>query len=441
MRTASRLVTIVLLLVLCSSCTRSSVRFDAPRTAHAERIEGLRQQLAAAQDERQAAQEAFAEAMRQGTSQSNPEKHLAPEDARVYEQLDTVVDLLMLSPEMPLKEAIEIMRASVEPPLNIIVLWKDLADNADLKPDTPIDMDGLVKVRLSLALRRLLDAVAGGLMELDYVVDGGVVTVATVDSLPTRRMVTRVYSVPAALRAAGSTGLLILAIQEGTDPESWFELNDMGEGSITPCGEKLVVLQEPEVHRHIQQLLDAMSSQVTVMLPIEASPETLAERIRLVQPYVDSLLGPSAQEERARMLAPELNRIVNNLEGIRYQITRTDSDLPQLHQLTAIIDHLRAYLERYRTPGYDLGIGSNDFGPSLAFSQPTATEVAFRDVQRRIDAIHSRLSGPEFFDPEVHQIQLAARRLKLAQNRVHDLHVQIADLSAPAAASAEDDCP
>ena len=97
-------VTVLLLLVMCSSCTRSSVGLDGRRC---ERIEQLRQQLIEAQKERDAAQAAFTEATQQSTSQPGRMEPREPEDVQVCEQLDTIVDLSTLSPEMPLNEAIE----------------------------------------------------------------------------------------------------------------------------------------------------------------------------------------------------------------------------------------------------------------------------------------------------------------------------------------------
>ena len=36
------------------------------------------------------------------------------------------------TPEMPFGEAIQILRNSTRPPLNIIVLWKEIGDNAGI---------------------------------------------------------------------------------------------------------------------------------------------------------------------------------------------------------------------------------------------------------------------------------------------------------------------
>jgi len=96
---------------------------------------------------------------------------------------------------MPLSEAIDILRNSTSPRLNIVVLWKDLEENADIYPETPIGIDGVTGVSLSRHLKSLIEGVSGGSPEgLGYVVDDGVVVISTLGSLP-ERMVTRVYDI------------------------------------------------------------------------------------------------------------------------------------------------------------------------------------------------------------------------------------------------------
>jgi tetratricopeptide (TPR) repeat protein len=122
---------------------------------------------------------------------------LDPESMRVYQQLETIVDLSALSPEMPLSQAIEIIRASVQPPLSIVVLWRDLYENAEVEPSTNIDMEGLRNVKLSIALENLTRAVTPvtAFSPVSYVVNKGVVTIGTQQSLPTQKMETRVYDI------------------------------------------------------------------------------------------------------------------------------------------------------------------------------------------------------------------------------------------------------
>lgn len=91
--------------------------------------------------------------------------------------LQTIVDLSMLSPEMPFEEAIEILKNATEPPLPIVVMWKELLEDCDIEPTTPIDMDGLPSVKLDTALRTLLAAVSGAGADVSYQIDDDVIVI------------------------------------------------------------------------------------------------------------------------------------------------------------------------------------------------------------------------------------------------------------------------
>ncbi|MBN2272633.1 MAG: hypothetical protein JXN61_18615, partial [Sedimentisphaerales bacterium] len=120
---------------------------------------------------------------------------LEPADMEIYKQLDEVVDLSALTPTMPLSAAIDEIKNAVDPPLTMVVLWRDLYDNAEVEPTTEINMDGLSAVRLGTGLDNLLKAVTGGLGEsVGYIVDNGVITIATTLSLPSK-LETRVYDI------------------------------------------------------------------------------------------------------------------------------------------------------------------------------------------------------------------------------------------------------
>lgn len=99
------------------------------------------------------------------------------------------------TPDMSFNEAINILRNSTVPKLNIAVLWKDLEENADIYRDTPIGIDGVSRVPLRTHLKLLLMSISAGSTEkLGYVVDDGVIIIATQGSLP-KKMITRVYDI------------------------------------------------------------------------------------------------------------------------------------------------------------------------------------------------------------------------------------------------------
>jgi hypothetical protein len=86
----------------------------------------------------------------------------------------------------------------VQPPLNLVVIWRDLLDNANIEPSSPVEMDGPANIQLDTALRNLLDAISdplatGRAYRVDSVVTGGAITVATRIGLPQKKLGTRVY--------------------------------------------------------------------------------------------------------------------------------------------------------------------------------------------------------------------------------------------------------
>jgi len=100
------------------------------------------------------------------------------------------------TPQMPFGEAIDILRNCTTPPLNIVVLWKEIGENAGVHRDTPIGIDGLPGLRVGQYLDLLvLSLSAGAPAKLGYVVHKGVITVGTTDALPAPRRITRVYDV------------------------------------------------------------------------------------------------------------------------------------------------------------------------------------------------------------------------------------------------------
>jgi hypothetical protein len=116
-------------------------------------------------------------------------------DKAVYNQSRHTADLSALTFHTTFNEAIELLCNSTEPPLKIVVLWRDLSENANVERDTPIKIDGFSGgIRLRTCLELLLMAVSSGFARLDYVVKDGIIIIATKDSLPDK-MRTRVYDI------------------------------------------------------------------------------------------------------------------------------------------------------------------------------------------------------------------------------------------------------
>lgn len=112
----------------------------------------------------------------------------------VYNQLKQTVDLSALTLDTPFSRAIDLLRNSAEPQLKIVVLWRDLSENANVEPDTPIRIDGVSGIQLRAGLEILLMAVSGSFAKLGYIIEHGVIIIATRQSLPAK-MITRVYNI------------------------------------------------------------------------------------------------------------------------------------------------------------------------------------------------------------------------------------------------------
>ena len=128
------------------------------------------------------------------TRQPDTPHGLDPADSAVYKQLEQPVDLSNLSASMTFDDVIQALEESVDPPLQIQPNWKDLLENAEIEQTTTAGMDPLTGVKLRKALEVLLAGVSSEFAVVDYVVDEGVIVIATDITLP-QKMVTRVYDI------------------------------------------------------------------------------------------------------------------------------------------------------------------------------------------------------------------------------------------------------
>ena len=101
----------------------------------------------------------------------------------------------LLTPDTTFAEAIDVLRNSVKPPLNIVVFWKDLEENADVDRNTPIAIQGPRDTTLRKHLQLILASLSATAdTELAYAIEDGIIKIATRDSLP-KIMKTRVYDI------------------------------------------------------------------------------------------------------------------------------------------------------------------------------------------------------------------------------------------------------
>jgi len=102
---------------------------------------------------------------------------------RLRTALDTTVDLSMWSPDMPFSEALDTLKNSVDPPLQIVAMWKDLLDSCNTDRSTPIDIDGLPSVKVGTALELLVKAMSTDMCTLGYQINDNVIVIEPAENL------------------------------------------------------------------------------------------------------------------------------------------------------------------------------------------------------------------------------------------------------------------
>ncbi len=430
---------------------------DALYSIYANHTEEIEQQLESAQTSRDQAEAELSDAIKQGTPHGyTPKIGLDPANEAVYRQLDETVDISALTPTMPFSAAVDNISNAVDPPLKIVVLWRDLYDNAEVEPTTEINMDGHPAIPLRIGLDKLLKAVTGGLgEEIGYVVESGVITIATRLSLPAK-LETRVYHIPAVIRAAGKSQRLADVLMQVVEPDSWFELNEeMGEGEIVSyLDTKLVILQTPQNHTKIQKVLEEMVAGVPVPMGRDIPTDVLTERIRSLQDDKDRLdkqltalngrlleSGEKKDREDAACKArvresveSETSPVIAALEIPKDRV-EGESDEAELEQVKYIIEKMRAAPEKLIKAideshrGYDAYNQSEE--EVEIWSQRSSIKNELSTANSRIAQIESLLTATKVIDPEVSQIRLAARRLESTDGRVHELKSRLANLQPP----------
>ncbi|HUV64364.1 MAG TPA: hypothetical protein VMW24_10740 [Sedimentisphaerales bacterium] len=134
------------------------------------------------------------EIVQKPTRQPDKPIGLDPVDANVYERLEKTVDLPNLTQATTFADVVRQLANAVDPPLQIQPNWKDLLELGEVEPTTPAGMDPLTGVKLRKAIELLLAGVSNEYAPLNYVVDEGVIRIATRTTLPDK-MVPRVYDI------------------------------------------------------------------------------------------------------------------------------------------------------------------------------------------------------------------------------------------------------
>lgn len=311
---------------------------------------------------------------------------LSPVSTQVHEQLGTIVDLSMLTPEMPFSKAIDLLKNSVEPPLPIVVLWKELFENCDIEPVTAIDMDGLPHVKLETALRTLLKAVGGGSTDISYQVDDDVIVIGE-DQMQT--------------------------------PESALV------ASATQADVRELADRRRELSREVQNLEMEIAS-------MAARREAIERQIAVTRKEADEKLAQDT-------VTQELKRLVQiNEEHLSLLRKRVDAGrLPESELAQAQENLARARIELARRREELTRVAGGDRLEDLN-GELSQTAIEATEQRARLDIVHRQLNETEVqlsqvsaFEPRAARLRAGQQALDIAEQRINALTNQMIHLQPP----------
>ncbi len=436
---------------------------DVIEFAAGEYSMSIESELEFAERERDVAQAQLLKMMDQAQPEvSTPTVESDPANVAVKEQLNETVDLSALSPEMPFSEALDEIKNSVEPPLTIVVLWRDIYDNAEIEPTTETNLDGIRKIRVRNALDLLLKSVAASFSDgLGYSINDGVITIATEYSIP-RDMVTVVYKVPGLVYSGGTAAALADVIVQTIEPDSWLANEDgSGEGEIAPyLGSKLVVRQTIEVHNKIREFLKTVESNAPLAIPLDIPPETflyekqelLRERRMLemdvarfnarrtaIEQAVAKISVDVAQKLDADSVTTELEKILEiNANLLAATKTRYESGTisgAEIQQVEEKLARARIELAKRREElsnaagGYELAKFNSEL-TSLAIDLAEKT-AELQVINTQLGQTESQLAMATTLHPQLSELRYAKEEFDAAQQRVSHLKTRMANLGPP----------
>ena|GEM_PF-847906 len=389
-----------------------------------------------------------------------------PADWALHEQLDRIVDLSELAQEMPFSEAIQVLKGSVDPPLKVVVIWRDLYENADIEPTTPINMEGLTQISLGAALELLLKSVSSSTgIGLRYAVKTGVITIGT-DQTVRPTLETRIYEI-GGLANTGTPADLVRLLRETVEPETWFEKSETGEGTIQPyMGNQLVIRQSRKVHDKIEKILGEMQFRVPIGAGADGTadmpPEVLASqkhellrnlavtemelaRLQARRSAIEQQIaetGKQAEELADDPVIAEMEKMLEiSTRGLDIteklvrdgRISAPDLDKARMEIARARIELAKRRQELANTAGGSRLASLNNELTTLAIDLAEKTAEA-QVLNRQLEQLNGQLSATAAFDPELAQIRLAKRAFDIAERRANELRTLAAGLNPPTVA-------
>jgi hypothetical protein len=303
---------------------------------------------------------------------------------RIKQQLGQVVELSGLKPQVPLQEAIELLRKAVEPPLNIVVLWNDLREHLSVEPTSPINVDGMEAVKLGTMLDLLLKGLPAG------------------DAKPRWRIRDDVIVVGTAATFQESAG----------GPRVETDARNLGG-------------QRSELARNVQSLELQLAG-------LEARQKAIQEQIA------------ATREEGGKQLAKdpvtqELQKLVeiseHNLSQLRQSAQAGRVSAAELAEAEKNMAQARIDLARRREElsGQAGGRQLDEFTKELSrlAINKAEWEAQLQIVRKQLDEVQRQLMQALTFDPEAARLRMAQESLNITGGRVAELQMRLSNLQPP----------
>jgi hypothetical protein len=310
-----------------------------------------------------------------------------PGAVRIRKQLDADVDLSSLTPQTPLKEAIDVLRKSVEPPLNIVVLWNDLANHVSVTPTSPINISGMPKVRLGNMLDLLVKGFIPGSAKPMWKIQDDTIVIGTTVTLS-----------PAAA-AAGQQQLATDAVNLGGQRSDLVRKMQTLELDLAGIDARRKAIQEQIAA--IQAAAGKQLAQDRVTQELEQLQHTNAINLGNIKKQADA----------GRVTATELAQAEESAARIRIDLARRREELSrqaggaQLEEFTKELSHLAI--------------------------DKAEKEAQLQMVHRQLDEVQRQLAQALTFDPEAARLRLAQESLEIAGRRMTELQARRVNLPLP----------
>jgi hypothetical protein len=309
------------------------------------------------------------------------------DDQRVNEQLNTLVDLSALNPRMALGEAVEMLRKAVEPPLNIAVLWTDLRERLEIEPTTPVNIDGMPRIRLGTALDLLVQGLPSNDVRVARTIRDGAIVIGTTATL-------------------GAPGL-------------------PPEGPAADIDIKALMVQRSDLTRKLQGLEVEMAS-------MDARRQAIAREIDRIRHEAEAKLANDPVAAELERLVQSNMEILNRRQRVADNSPAAVTDLAQANEnLTRARIELAKRREELarQTGGGQLEAFTAEMVRMTVDNAEKQAQMAI--LHRQLDQTQAQLAQATRFDPEAARARAMREGLEVMDRRIAELRIRLATLQAP----------